>query len=338
MKKIPTIRDVAKKVGVSISTVSRVMNDSPRISDDTKKKVLKIIKEMNYEPNYIARGLSKKKTDTVGVILEDIENPFFSEIAKGIEMTLQKSNYSMLLTNSNFEEEKEIRFVKLLLRYKVDGIIIAPLNRKSKSISLVKESDIPYFVLNCSSNKKDFNWISTDNLTGGYRATKYLLDLGHLKIMLIKGTDDQPSQDKYRGFCKAIREKKLSLSDQIVVKEKAKNYGDGKRIMKKFLKTHKLKNLPTAIFAINDDVAAGVMDSLSKGGIRVPEDISIIGYDDVKFADYFSLTTIRQEKYKMGKMAAFEIILNIENEERDTIKQLLIEPKLIIRESCRKRN
>jgi len=336
-EKIPTIRDIAKKSGVSISTISRVINNKSRVSERTRKRVLDVVKEFNYEPNNIARSLAKKKTNTIGVILEDILNPFFSEIAKGITETLKEKNYTMFLTDSNFEEEVELELTKTLLRNKVDGIIIALMNDKAKSLDLLKKRNIPFFSINCRAVRKKFDWVATDNFKGGYIATKYLLDLGHQKIMHIKGSDDQPSHDKYRGFRKAILDSNLKLSDQIIISGKARTSKDGKELIKKYIGKNGLHSLPSAIFAVNDDTALGILEILLKEGLKVPEDISIIGYDDIYIADYIGLTTIRQEKYRMGEIAASELLKKLENNEKDIIKQLSIEPKLIIRRSCAER-
>jgi LacI family transcriptional regulator len=337
MEKLPTIKDVANIANVSISTVSRVINNKSIISENTRKKILKVIKEINYEPNYIARSLSKNKTNTIGIILEDIINPFFSEIAKGIEKTLQKNSYIMLLTDSEFDAENELQITKTLLRNRVDGIIIAPINNQSESLKLLQKMNIPFFAINCRAMVENFNWISSNNLKGGYIATQYLIKLGHKRIMYIRGADDQPSKDKYLGFKKAVLENKLNFADQIILNEKAKNEKDGRKIMKKFLEKRNPGEIPTAIFATNDDVALGVLEVLAIKNIKVPEDISLIGYDDIKISGYnnISLTTIRQEKFKMGYIAAQELLSKIEFNEKDIVKNFLLEPRLIIRKSCR---
>lgn len=336
MEKILTIKDVAKKANVSISTVSRVLNNKTRVDIKTREKILRIIKEMNYEPNNIARSLSRKKTNTIGVIVEDIVNPFFSEVAKGIEETLHKKGYTMILTNSNYNPDEELELTKMLLRYKVDGIIITPVDENSKSIELLKARETPFIVMNCISKRNEFSWISSDNLKGGYIATKYLLELGHKKIMHIKGINIQASFERYEGFKNAIREKGLKLANQIVIGP-AKTHKDAHDEMKKFIEKNGLKFFPTAIFAINDDVAIGALDILNEYGIKVPDDISIIGYDDIKIASYYpiSLTTIKQPKYKMGEIAAKQLLIKIEKEEIDIINHFLTEPKLIIRNSCK---
>ena len=332
-----TIRDIARESGVSISTVSRVINNKSRVNEKTRKRVLEVVKEFRYEPNNIARSLVKNKTNTIGVILEEILNPFFSEIAKGIAETLKKRNYTMLLTDSNFEEEVELELTRTLLRNKVDGIIIALMNDKSKALDLIKRRNIPFFSINCRAVKEKFDWVATDNFKGGYIATKYLIDLGHTKIMHIKGTNDQPSLDKYRGFRRAILDSNLNLSNQIIVSGKVKTSKDGKELIKKYIDKKGISSLPTAIFAVNDDTALGVLEILSKEGLKIPEDLSIIGYDDIYTAEYIGLTTVRQEKYKMGEIAAIELLKKLEGDEKDIIKEVSIEPKLIIRRSCAKK-
>jgi LacI family transcriptional regulator len=332
--KVPTIKDIAKIAGTSASTISRVINKNPRISSKTTEKVLKIIKQLNYQPNNIARSLSRKKTNTIGVILEKIENPFFAEIAMGIEETLKKNKYSMFLTNTNFEEEVELKLTNLLLANKVDGIIIAPISESSKSLEVLKRRGVPFFSVNCRALTEKFNWVTTDNIRGGYIATEYLLDLGHKKIMFLKGADDQPSKDRFEGFKRAIIKRNLRISNQIIINAKVGTSKDARELIENFIKQKGIKAIPSAIFAVNDDVAFGVLQTFSNKGINVPEDVSLIGYDDINIASYLSLTTIRQEKYKMGVIAATELIKEVESEENSVTKQLLIEPKLIVRKSC----
>lgn len=337
-KKVPTIKDVARVAEVSISTVSRVINNSSKISISTSKRVKKVIEELNYAPDNIARSLSRKKTNTIGVIMEDIQSLFFADIAKGVDEVLKKKNYSMFLTNTNFEEEAELKLTSLLIANKVDGIIIAPINDRSKSIEVLKKREVPFFLVNCRSYTQNLNWVSTDNIKGGYLATKYLLGLGHKRLMHIKGAGDQPSKDKFKGFKKAILEQKLKISDQVIIDEKAKTIQDGREIMENFIKQRGIKEIPSAIFAVNDNVALGVFQVFLSRGIKVPEDVSIVGYDDIDIAGYLSLTTIRQENYKMGLIAGSELISALESGENYITKQLLIEPKLIIRKSCQSVN
>jgi len=337
MGKLTTINDVAKEAGVSKSTVSRVLNNSSKISENTKKKVIKIAQKLKYEPNHIARSLTKKKTFTIGVVLEDILNPFFSEVAKGIETALKRCGYSMLLTSSDFDYDNEIRLTRMLVRYKVDGVLITPVRSDSEGISLLKEKGIPFIMMNCSSGDKDINWIESNNLEGGYIATRYLLGLGHTRFMCIRHMAVEGSEKRFEGFKKAMKEAGLKLSDQILLGD-VRSRLEGYEIVNKFIKDHGRKHFPSAVVAVNDAVAIGVMESLLEHEVRIPEDISIIGYDDINIAGLVRvpLTTIHQPKFRMGEIAASQLIDKIERNEAGIARQFLIEPKLIVRKSCGK--
>jgi len=336
MNKTPTIDDVAVKAGVSKSTVSRVLNNSPRISKKTKKRVLEAICELQYEPNNIARSLIKKKSYTIGVILEDILNPFFTEVAKGIETTLKKAGYTMLLTSSDYIYEDEIKLTQMLLRNKVDGILITPLKPDSKAIKILKERKIPLFIINCKSEDRDISWIDSDNYDGGYIATKYLINLGHRRFMCIRSIDVLGSKDRFEGFKKALKESNLKLTDQVILGN-ARSRIDGYKLLSNFIKEKGKKCIPSAIISVNDAVAIGAMEVMFENNVNIPDEVSIIGYDDIYFAGLMRvpLTTIYQPKFKMGEMAASQLIDKIDRDEVGVARQILVKPKLIIRKSCR---
>jgi len=168
----PTIGDVARAAGVAKSTVSRALNDSPRIGSATKKRVQSAARRLGYEPNYIARSLTQKRTQTIGVILEDILNPFFTEVAKGIETVLRKHGYVMLLTSSGYRAGEELELTRTLLRNKVDGVLITPLAVDSPAMRLLQKRRVPFFILNEKSGDRRLPWVDSDNLEGGRLATE----------------------------------------------------------------------------------------------------------------------------------------------------------------------
>ncbi len=336
MVNIPTLNDVAQMASVSKSTVSRVLNNSTRISKATKEKVLKVARKLRYEPNNIARSLSRNKTNTIGVILEDILNPFYAEVAKGIETALKRDDYWMLLTSSDFDYESEVKLTRMLVRYMVDGILITPVRADSEAISLLKERGIPFFIMNGSSKDRDVSWIESDNFQGACIATRYLLDLGHTRLMYLRDMSLDGGRKRYDGFRKEIEDSGLSISDQIVLGN-AHSLLDGYKLIEKFIGGNGTAKLPSAIATVNDAVAIGCMEALLKHGVRVPEDVSIIGYDDINIAALtrVPLTTIHQPKFRMGEIAASHLLERIQRrEEGVAATQLLVKPELIVRESC----
>lgn len=337
MKRHPTLEDVARSAGVSKSTVSRVLNNTARISDQTRRRVLYAARTLRYEPNIIARSLSKNKTNTIGVILEDILNPFYSAVAKGIETALRASGYSMILTSSDFDYDNEVRLTRMLVRYKVDGILITPMRHDGDSIALLKERGVPFFILNGRSEDREVSWIDSDHFEGALLAARYLLDLGHRRFMCLRHMAIEGSRLRFEGFRQAIEKSGLALSDQIILGD-ARSRLDGYELAGRFIDTHGVRELPSAVIAVNDTVAIGVIEALLERKVRIPEDVSIIGYDDINIAGLIRvpLTTIHQPNFRMGEIGASQLIDKIERAERGVARQFLIQPKLVVRDSCRR--
>ncbi len=336
MDKLPILEDVARRAGVSKSTVSRVLNNSAKISEKTRSKVLSAASELNYEPNIIARSLSKNKTFTIGVILEDILNPFFSAVAKGIETALRASGYSMILTSSDFDHESEVKLTRMLIQYKVDGILLTPVKHNSETVSLLKERGVPFFIMNSRSDDKEVSWIDSDNFEGGLMATRYLLELGHGRFLCLRHMAIDGSRLRFEGFKAAVAEAGLKLSDQVILGD-ARSRRDGYELTGRFIDDNGTKALPSAVIAVNDTVAIGVIEALLGRGLQIPEHVSVIGYDDINIASLIRvpLTTIHQPKFRMGEIAASQLVDKIERAERGVARQFLIQPKLIERDSCR---
>lgn len=337
MSNIPTMQEVARVAGVSKATVSRVLNNSSRISEKTRSRVQEVIKSLNYEPNYIARSLSKQKTHSIGVILEDIMNPFFTQVAKGVETVLKENGYTMLMTSSGFVYEEELELTRTLLRYKVDGILITPVQADSLAINILKTRKIPFFIMNAKTEDPSVNWIDSDNLSGSYMATQYLLKLGHRRFLCLFSNKLQGTRDRLEGFKRGIAEKGLSISDQILLGDAAFRE-DGYKLIDRYIRDHDVESLPSAIVAVNDTTAIGAMDCLLEHGLRIPEDVSIIGYDDIYLASLtrIPLTTIHQSKFRMGEIAAKGLLEIIKHPSDATdAHHFLIHPKLVIRESCK---
>jgi LacI family transcriptional regulator len=338
MDKQPTLEDVARAAGVSKSTVSRVLNNTAKISEKTRERVLHAVSMLRYEPNIIARSLSKNKTNTIGVILEDILNPFFSAVAKGIETALRTSGYSMILTSSDFDYENEIKLTRMLVQYKVDGILLTPMKHDGESVALLKERGLPFFILNSRSEDREVSWIDSDNFAGALMATRYLLDLGHRRFMCLRHMALDGSRLRFEGFKKGIEESGLNLDDQIILGD-ARSRLDGYELVARFIDTYGAQAVPSAVIAVNDTVAIGVVEALLERSVRIPGDVSVIGYDDINIAGLIRipLTTIHQPKFRMGEIAASQLIDKIERAERGIARQFLIQPKLVERESCRLR-
>ena len=330
-----TINEVAKEAKVSKGTVSRVLNNSPLVKEETKKRVNKIIKKLNYEPNFNAQSLITKKTKTIGLIIEDINNPFFSLIAKGIEEIARIKKYNIFLCSTNYSKQIEKQYLSMILRRRVDGIVITPIDSESANIRSLKESKTPFVMINSWSKDKDVNYIVNDNFRGAYKAVSHLIELGHKEIAFINGPRIQGCHERLKGYRKALKDTKIKYSSDLII-ENVSNNDEAYKKTKDFLALNKSI---TAIFAVNDLVAIGAMKAIFDMNYRVPDDFSIIGYDNIEFSSILRvpLTTIDQQIYEQGEMGCEQLIKLIEAKNNYKPVRITIEPELIIRKTCARR-
>ncbi|MDX9801229.1 MAG: LacI family DNA-binding transcriptional regulator [Spirochaetia bacterium] len=330
-----TIKDIAEKAGVSYATVSRALNYKYGVNSTTRQHILEIASTMNYSPNAIARGLVKKQTYTIGLIIPDITNPFFPEVARGVEDMSEKQGYSIFLCNSNWEKSKENRYVKLLIEKRVDGLILAP----SSSIVTAEDrqvySRLPVVMMSGVQSGCGTGSVVVDNIKGGFIAGKYLIEKGRKKLSFIGGAEDSFSvKERYEGFMQAAEcFLSVALSPDLV------RFGDyrnksGYRIMKELLEK---KNIPDAVFASNDLLAIGILQAIKDAGLKVPEDIAVVGFDNIAAAGFgeVELTTIEHPKYRMGELAAGMLLDKIDlKPEINENERVVLEPELIIRRTA----
>ncbi len=332
----PTIKDVANLAGVHPSTVSRVINDNSRISEKTKNKVLLIIKKLGYTPNAIARGLKTKRTQTLGMLIPDITNPFFAELARGVEDAANKNNFNVILCNTDDKLKKERTYLEILRGKRVDGLILGTAHIRDKSILELEKKKFPYILVSRNIEGLDKNCVIVDDVAGGIMVTEYLIKLGHRRIAHITGPlKTRSALNRLKGYKLALKKYEIEYRDELVGEGDFRIKG-GYQVMKRFLK---LAEPPTAIFAANDLLALGAIQVILKKKYHIPEDFCIIGFDDIRLASfvYPPLTTVRQPMLEMGALAVKMLLKIIEGGEFNQKKEIL-EPKLIIRESCRKIN
>lgn len=332
----PTIRDVAELAGVHPSTVSRVINDDSRISEKTKNKVLLIIKKLGYTPNAIARGLKIKRTYTLGMLIPDITNPFFAEIARGVEDAANANGFNIILCNTDDKLKKERIYLEILKEKRVDGLILGTAHIRDKSILELEKKKFPYILLSRNIEGLDKNCVIVDDVVGGIIVTEYLIKLGHRRIAHITGPPTvRVANNRLEGYKFALEKHQIEYYEELVEEGDFRIKG-GYQAMKKFLE---LPEPPTAIFAANDLLALGAMQAIQKKKYHIPEDFCIIGFDDIRLASfvYPPLTTIRQPMLEMGALAV-KMLLKIIEEGEFNQRKIVLKPKLIIRESCRKIN
>ena len=330
-----TIKDVARVAGVHSSTVSRVINGKQCISQETAKRVFSAIEQLDYTPNALARSLKTKKIQTLAMLIPDISNPFFAGLARGVEDTANQYGYNVILCNTDDCFEKEVIYLKLLAEKRVEGLIVATAQIRDKSILELGKTGCPYILLSRNIKGLQENSISIDDIAGGYLATEYLINLGHRNIAHIAGPyNTTTALDRIKGFKKALLNYGVPFQKQYIGEGDFRIKG-GYQVMKQFLR---LENPPTAVFTANDLLAVGAMEAIRENGYDVPADISIIGFDDIKLASYFSppLTTIRQPMIEMGSLAIIKLLERIEH--NLTHPNILIKPELVVRKSCRRIN
>ncbi|ACL69215.1 LacI family DNA-binding transcriptional regulator [Halothermothrix orenii] len=327
-----TIKDIAKKANVSVTTVSRVLNNKPDVSEKTKSKILKIINELGYNPNGVARGLVLNRTHTIGLIIPDIRNPFFPEVARGIEDKAKEYGYSVIYCNTDNKKEEEKKAVELLLNKRVDGIILSLSMNNRDELDRIKKQGCPIVQIDRKVPDANYPTVTIDNLISAYNATKHLINLGHKYIAHITGNlDTKTGQDRLNGYKKAMHERGIHISQEWIIEgdySKESGYKNMKRILN-------LKNRPTGIFIANDLMAIGAYKAVFESKLNIPEDISIIGHDDIELASLVNpeLTTMAQPKYEMGKHAARLLIQEIEGSDQDNNQNILLNTELVVRGS-----
>ncbi|SHK06853.1 transcriptional regulator, LacI family [Clostridium cavendishii DSM 21758] len=313
-----SIKDVAKEAGVSIATVSRVLNDIDVVNEETKKKVLDAIKKLGYRPNIVARSLKTQRTRTVGILIPDISNQFYPEIVRGAEDVANIYDYNVMLCNSDFDPEKEKEYLRVLKEKMVDGVLYMSSSLSDEIVGLINELDLKTVLVETKDKEGIFPSVTIDNVAASYDATKHLIENGLKKIGFI-GIDKEAENawgKRYEGYEKAMLENGLQIDENLVcfngLKVKAGHKGV-KEMLQKNVK-------PEAIFCASDEVAMGAINALRERGLRVPEDVSVIGFNDIDLAQVFypKLTTVAQPMYDMGSVAMRMLIKLINQKTLET--------------------
>lgn len=328
-----TIRNVAEKAGVSITTVSHVINGTRYVSDELIQRVHAAMDELNYRPNVLARGLRRGDTRTIGLVVPDNSNPFFAEVARVIEDVGFKNGYSVILCNSDDDLSKEAAYLNVLIAKQVDGVIFIAAGSEYEHLLELTGRNIPVVVVDREIEHALADIILVDNELGGYEAAKYLVDLGHKKIACITGPSEvTPSAGRVQGYRRALEEAGIPLRQDYVTAGDF-HFQGGEAAMVRLLE---LEDPPTAVFACNDWMAVGTFRAVRKAGKQIPKDVSIVGFDDIQLASVVNptLTTIAQPISDMATMAAELLITRMQNSQEIPTQRTLLNPILRIRESC----
>jgi len=330
-------KDVAKKANVSFMTVSRVINGHNNVKKETKEKVLKAIMELGYYPNAAARALNRNKTNVIGIIVPYYEHylasPYFVELLLEIEKHMALKGYDLIFNTSKTKKFSHNDYSILYKQRKVDGLIILAPSIHEKSLEKLVYENIPFVIVGGMEENKYINCVDIDNIKGTREAVQYLLNLGHRRIGLVAGIlYVMDGRQRLQGYIDTLNSHNIEIDNDLIFKGDFTEKSGYDALYYFF----SLKLPPTAIFCSNDHMAVGLYKAAHEKNIKIPDDLSVIGFDDIKLASFLTppLTTIKQPIDTLGKTTA-ELIIDYIEKKLNTIKKIIIPPKLIIRSSCR---
>ncbi|MFB6343743.1 LacI family DNA-binding transcriptional regulator [Saccharicrinis sp. FJH62] len=329
-----SLSDVAKRAGVSIATVSRVINNGTNVNEVTRAKVLKAIKDLKYQPSRVAKRLRSKSVSSnlIGVLIPDIQNPFYVDVLRGIEDVTYENNYALIMCNFQQDEKKEKLYLDILQSESVDGLIAAPAHENdAKVINLVKEG-LPIVCFDRGLQGVDVDVVLVNNREGAYKAVDHLAKSGYQRIAHISGLAQLPStQLRDKGYREALADNNLEFDPELIKRGDSK-HDSGVHLCDELLS---LPNPPDAIFTGNNLITLGALETIHKRGLKVPEDVAIIGFDDMYWSISLNppLTAVYQPAYEIGRRCGELLIQRIKDPKRPTI-QMILNTQLMIRSSC----
>lgn len=326
-----TILDVARLAQVSTATVSRVINSPDTVREKTREKVLRAMKMCNYKYNALARGFATKKSNTIGLIIPSINNPVFAESTLGVQEYAEQKQIKVILGNTSYKITQEESLINALRESQVDGLIITTTNPKGEIIKSLVDEEVPFVLLFSTVKTGPISAVGVDNYRGGYEATEHLISLGHRQIGMIAGSFSvtDRSYHRWHGYRQCLKDNGIPYNKNLLVQTEYSLSG-GRNSIKQLLK----QDLPpSAVFCSNDYIALGAIKGARETGLSLPEELSIVGFDDMPTASYMvpALTTIRQPAYEMGRRACELLLQKMENPDKP--EQHMLETKLVVRES-----
>jgi catabolite control protein A len=327
-----TIYDVAREAGVSMATVSRVVNNNPNVKPQTRKKVYEAIERLGYRPNAVARGLASKKTTTVGVVIPDISNAIFAEVARGIEDIANMYHYNIILCNSDKKKEKEIRVINTLLEKQVDGLLFMGGAVTDEHLQAFKTANVPIVLCATTDENGVIPSVDIDHEAAAYDAVSTLIAQGHKRIAMISGTLQDPSVGfaRFSGYKRALEQGGLKY-DETLVRIGNYRYESGVEAMNYFLD---LPEKPTAVFSATDEMAIGAIHAIQDHGLKVPGDISVISVDNSRMASMVrpQLTTVAQPMYDIGAVS-MRLLTKLMKKENVEQSKVVLPHEVISRQS-----
>lgn len=334
-QKAVTIKDLAEKLNISVSTVSRALKDNPEISQQTRQEVQKLAKEWGYKPNPIAVALKTRKSNTIGVVVPQIVNTFFSTVVKKIEEIADGYGYNVLVSSSNESFEKEKKYIDVFLANRCDGIILS-LSKSTTSYEHIKnilDSGVPLVLFDRTVKELNVSKVVADDADAAYKIVLHLIHGGARRIAILTGPEHLSiGKNRMKGYLKALTEKQIEVDQRLIVRCDDFSVEAAKEAVSKLLESDKR---PDAIFGINDDMAIGALEAVKGKGLRIPEDVAIFGFSNSKRSRYMtpSVSTINQFPEKVGERAAELLFEQILDPKHARIREEVINCELIVRES-----
>lgn len=329
------MKDIADELGISVVTVSKVFNNHRDISPVTRRRVLRLMKELNYQPSLQAQGLASGHTFMVGLVVPDLVHAFFSEVAKSISNVLRKKGFGLVIASSDEDPELEKQEIEQMVRRRVDVLMVASCQSDTQSLQRVAEQKVPLILLDRNFDQFEANFVGTDDVLIGEIATEHLIGIGRRKIAHIGGETVSTSRGRLQGYKTALARHRIVVPDEYIVRRKrADESGDstGRQAMEKLLR---LDPRPDAVFCYNDPAAIGAMNAILAAGLRIPEDIAIIGSGNIRYADSFRvpLSSVDVSSVVLGENAGKLALQLTANKKLTRPKTILVQPKLVTRSS-----
>ena len=316
------LRDVARLSGVSVSTASRALNDRDDVSPQTKARVLAAAERLGYVPSSLAKGLWSGTTKTVGVVVTNITNSFYANVVAGVEDVMDAHGYNIVLNSTHEDPEREMRAIKLLLEQRVDGIILAPVESEPAAVDFLNKNGVPYVIVGRKARNADTNHVVCDDLKIGRMAARYLLDAGHERVLFINSARNYSAELRAEGFRSVFREHGAAWDEDMILP-----VFDPQQLPAIVNQVFDGTHLPSAVFCFCDDMAIDVMRVLRQRGLKIPQDVAVMGVDNLKVTELLDppLTTIDTSKMQMGTSSAEILLRAMHNQDKD-IEHIVLEP------------
>lgn len=334
------MKDIADDLGISVVTVSKVFNNHLDISAATRERVLQRMKELNYQPSLHAQGLVSGHTLMVGLVVPDLVHAFFSEVAKSIASELRKKGFGLVIASSDEDPELERQEIDQMMRRRVDVLILASCQTDCESLKKIAEQSVPLILIDRNFEGYETNFVGTDDVLFGKLATEHLIALGRRRVAHIGGRRGvSTSEGRFLGYKKVLARHRIALDEKYVVqRERGDESGDstGRKAMEKLLRTHPI---PDAVFCYNDPAAIGAMNAILAAGLKIPEDIAVVGGGNIRYADSFRvpLSSVSISTRSLGEHTGKLALQLAASKKPIGPKTFLIRPKLVIRESSKQR-